>query len=589
MDRKRSIIGIIVSIVIILAMPRLYAEELPTEELPEEKQEEQGPAEEPEEEELDEEDEKEPEKLWQCFDITMPEPDGQEGCYRTRPEIVIVHRDEEGKTAYTLRSGGEEIKSGSISGKGGSAVLEASMLKDGIYTLEVRMLDEKGQHLGREYDFNNRFSVDTTVPEVEVIAPNGFEAWYQDEVSLSVKSTDTGSGVAAIRYYLKGLLIREEKVSDRQVTATFSVALPSEKGQKVPVRVEVQDRAGNCAQVSKGVYVDKQSPQAEITGVVQREITSRDILLRFQVQDENGIASWRMQGTREDIDGMVSHVEEAEQNEITLDQEGIYRLELQAVDLAGHISATSRQFIIDKSDPVIRLIDELEGVHIREFRWNAAKEEVVKEFTSYDFSMTLNGRLYSGEETIYNEGRQLLKVQVKDAAGNTAEARAGFTIDRTKPEIVFDGIENGEEYEENAVTRMQVLNSEDRIEEIRINGKRIKIEEDEYQYQFTDVKEYEITVVAQDKAGNVAKEKLSFAIIGKEGSGSKILNQMKKFLGIEKDPENKEKVQVAKGSNIVWIIIAICIGGAAWKIRRDSRQRYKLEMKKLKQSYRRSK
>lgn len=536
-------------------------EEEAEEEQEEESEEEQE--EDPDEESEDPEEPPTPEKVWEAFKIQIAEPDGAAGYYITKPNIVIHHMDEQGSTNYILINENSEIIKGSISGKGKQTTIPANTLKQGIHRLVVYMNNDNGERLEDgtgKYRVEKEIWIDTIAPEVEVTAPSGFESWYQDTAILTIKANDTFSGTDEIRYYVNGLQVKTETLQGKNASSQFLVIPPSDKGQKIPVKIEVLDQAGNLAVINKGVYVDKQDPQITVTGAFHHEITSRDIELKVQTLDENGIASWRMTGERETTDGSIQPLEQTGEKTVHLSEEGIYRMKFQAVDLAGRSSTTSLQVIIDKTDPVIRLIDELEGAYIREFRLNVSKEEMIEDFTSYELAMSLNGRLYNAQETIYEEGQQLLKVQVKDAAGNEAKTEARFTIDRTKPEIVFTGITDGQEFEGEAEVEIEVENQEDTLEDVRVNGRKMTVEAGAFQGVFKDVGEYKVTAVAVDKAGNTMKESIAFSVISEEKVLSTASGMFSQILGKEM-LENEEGEVKMKQLKIVMLVIPLLIVG----------------------------
>jgi len=524
---------------------------------------EKEPEEEPDEESEDHEESPLPEKVWEAFKIQIAEPDGADGYYITKPNIVIHHMDEQGSTNYILINENSEIIKGSIAGKGKQTRIPANKLKQGVHRLLVYMNNDNGERLEDgtgKYRVEKEIRIDTIAPEVEVTAPSGFESWYQDTAILTIKANDTFSGTDVIRYYIYGLQVKTETLQGKNGSSQFSVIPPSDKGQKIPVKIEVLDQAGNLTVINKGVYIDKQDPQITVTGALHHEITSSDIELKVQTSDENGIASWRMTGERETTDGSIRPLEQTGEKTVHLSEEGIYRMEFQAVDLAGRNSTTNLQVIIDKTDPLIRLIDELEGAYVREFRLNISKEEMIEEFTSYELVMSLNGRLYNAQETIYEEGQQLLKVRVKDAAGNEAKTEARFTIDRTKPEIIFTGITDGQECEGEAEVEIEVENKEDTLENVRVNGRKMTVEDGAFQGVFKDAGEYKVTAVAVDKAGNTTKESIAFSVISDEKVLSTASGMFSQIRG-KKTLENEEGEVKMNQFKIIMILISVLIVG----------------------------
>ena len=65
----------------------------------------------------------------------------------------------------------------------------------------------------------------------------------------------------------------------------------------------------------------------------------------------------------------------------------------------------------------------------------------IEDFTSYTYQIRLDGSLYTVGDKISGEGRHILCVEATDSAGNKAQAKAGFVIDRTPPRILFLDVE----------------------------------------------------------------------------------------------------------------------------------------------------
>ena len=116
---------------------------------------------------------------------------------------------------------------------------------------------------------------------------------------------------------------------------------------------------------------------------------------------------------------------------------------MNAADMAGHENQVERQVIIDKENPVIVHVDELDGKYLKYFRWDYSAGESVKDFTSYTYTMKLDDTVYRPGEKIEKEGMHTLVVEAVDSAGNKSDAKARFTIDHTPPVIRFENIREG--------------------------------------------------------------------------------------------------------------------------------------------------
>ena len=68
--------------------------------------------------------------------------------------------------------------------------------------------------------------------------------------------------------------------------------------------------------------------------------------------------------------------------------------------MAGNQSKTEKQVIIDKDNPVIMHVEELDGKYMKEFQWQYESGEWIQDFTSYTYLMQLDDELYKPGEKI---------------------------------------------------------------------------------------------------------------------------------------------------------------------------------------------
>ena len=88
-------------------------------------------------------------------------------------------------------------------------------------------------------------------------------------------------------------------------------------------------------------------------------------------------------------------------------------------------------------------------------------------------------------------------------------------------------------------------NQADEIQEIRINGVRQKTSPSGkiYRYTVEEEKAYEISVKAVDRAGNQTVQRLTFEVVPKMTLAEKILEPVKKTLGMEETrPKKRTKI-----------------------------------------------
>ena len=490
------------------------------------------------------------------YEVSYGEPDGEEQYYTVKPQVTILHPGETGETVYILENAAGALTEGRISQPGGQAVIEPEAFGEGENRLRVwteyAPPDEEIQTL---YERELIFKIDTCPPSLDMWVEGG-EGWhqYQADVGYKVEENSVGSGIKYIAYYVNG----QEQERTGQEMGTFTIRQASRGGQGIPVSAVACDQAGNRTYRDMQVYVDDTPPTVEISGVQDYSITSRDVQALFSAADDNGLASCSVQTIRTSPEGEETMLGEGEWNEETgrrqasqvFSQDGIYRLWVRAVDWSGLQSEARAQVIVDKQNPVIAYVDEMDGTWVKEFCWDRPVAEIFTDFTSYTYRLTLDGVPYLPGQTVKKEGRRLLEAEAVDAAGNRSRAAAAFVIDHTPPEILFEGVENGVAYEERRTCTVRLGNSSDRIKEIRINGERqaLETDTDEYSCTFEEHQVYSIRVTAVDRAGNEKEEAVMFQVVPKQTLVDRLLSPARQSLGLEEDGFKREEEETREGA-----------------------------------------
>lgn len=535
------------------------------------------PGEEEEEPKEDEGEEKpeegeEPKEIL-CFESIIPKENGENGYYVTKPEIEICHISERGVTKYSFTDGDGQIIEGELRHPGENIRIESERFQEGTNHLSVWMEDEEGRRI-EDHTLEKEFKVDTIAPVIRIQTPRGTDAWYQKEVFISVAGEDGDKGSQAewISCYSEHQIFGNSNQPD----AGFRITGLSAKGNAVPVTVRIKDRAGNYAQKTVGLYIDHQPPKTSIKGVENYMITSQPVEVEYRVDEDNGIGQASTNTEWEDTQGKVAVMKAEEWKETEegvcsrqlLEEDGIYRLKVEAKDLSGYEDSSNAQVIIDKENPVIGYVDRIDRKYLQSFCWDYPVEEWIRDFTSYTYAITLDGKPYHMGEKVLREGNHMLEIKAVDSAGNTGTAKARFVIDHTPPQVVYQGLEEGATYEEKREFQITLNDQEDFIEEIRINGKLqdTASKSKMYQYSVQDCKAYEISVKAYDKAGNKTTSRMHFQVTAKDGILKRIVKPVIKKLGgsseAAKEEEPLQRIDEKRiGGRIIIVFgIALIIG-----------------------------
>lgn len=541
-----------------------------------------------------EEVEEEPEKEIEKYDIQIPEPNGKKGYYTKKPDIMICHVSEVGITKYCLKKGDEKIKEGTLKEKDEKVVIEDELFSEGKHILHIWMENENEEKI-EKYEMKREFLIDTKEPQIRMSVPQGFDAWYQQQVTLNVEGDDSESGISSISCAVGGKVIG----SVERKQGSFVITYPSVMQKGVEVTVTAEDKAGNKSVQTKTVYIDKEVPKVTITGAKNYMITSKTIVVTGAIDEENGLKDFDMKIIRESTEGTKKKMSASEWKEegtkktvrYPLKKDGIYYIEIRATDMSGYTSTQKMQVIIDKTNPVIGYIDTLNQKYMKKFQWNYHPRDIIKDFTTYTYDMRLDGQLYPKGKSVTAEGRHKITVKAIDAAGNKAQAEAEFVIDHTAPEIIFQNIEDGEEYEEECSFQVELGKEEDIIQQIQINGEKQKIDLGlkKYEYTLHECQDYEIVVKATDRAGNEAEKRIYFQIVPKKLFIKRITEPVKKYLGAEHGQEKEPSKEtnaiqptmkvplILKISSVSTIGIILILGG--YLLRKKHKEKEETEEK----------
>lgn len=508
----------------------------------------------------------EPKKEITEYELRIPEVNGKNEYYTNKPQIKICHTAEAGVTRYSLKKGEETLAKGTLKEKGEKAVIETDTFSEGKHTLHIYMENEDGEKI-KEYETKKEILIDTKKPQIQMSTPRGFDAWYQEAVALSAQGEDAGSGILKLSCAVSG----ETVGSTEKESQTFVITQPSVSQKGVAVTVTAVDRAGNKSEQTRIVYIDKEAPKVSITGVKDYKITAKNVNVAGIVEEENGLKNFQMEIVREDEKGKKKRItvsdwktEEARKTVgYRLKNDGIYEIIIRAEDLAGYVSSQTKQVIIDKTNPIVKYIDMLDGKYMKKFQWSYEPQQMIQDFTTYTYDMRLDGQLYRTGQPVYSEGTHKLTVKALDAAGNHTRAEAEFVIDHTAPEIIIKNVKEGEEYEKERTVTVGLRDEADSIRQIQINGETQQIDSRKRTYEYTlhDCQDYEITVKALDRAKNQSERTVCFRIVPEKSLIEKITEPMQNYFRASKQPSYESEKEIGGVKEKTEIFLAIKIAG----------------------------
>ena len=522
------------------------------------------------------------------YHVEYSGPDGENGYYINCPDGRITHLSNRGVTRYLFENGNGERQEGTLGKLNESCVLKRLNFTNGRNEIEIWMEDEDG-HLVENSESRKEFWLDNVRPVVQFEVSGGADIWHKEAAEIQVAASDgtDGSQIAEI------ICKTGEKVigKSNKETEIFRIEEESRNGEGIPITIIAADLAGNQTTVMEKVLIDQDVPEISIQGIQDYMITSKPVEVNYRTEEENAFRTVQACTSKEGITGKKEEMEitgwktrrsensgkiEKESRQI-LTEDGIYKLRMDVTDMAGHENHMERQVIIDKENPVIAHVDELEGKYLKYFCWDYSVDESIKDFTSYTYVMKLDDMVYRPGEKIEKEGVHILTVEAVDSAGNKSEARARFTIDHTPPVIRFKNIKEGESYEKERKFYVRTENPEDQIEYIKINGEKQKSEKqkDVYECKVEKAKAYEVEVKAVDLAGNEQISRIRFQVEPERTFLQKITDPVRKYIFYGNGKNVKEEKQIKgeetdkrNGKRILWegfTLAGILTGVGVWK------------------------
>ena len=204
----------------------------------------------------------------------------------------------------------------------------------GDHTLSYQSVDIAGWQETLQTD---TFKIDAIAPEstitVTALGDPPINGWYDETPQISLNATDIGSGVDKILVSVNG-----------QAPTTYTVPFVPDASGRVVIRYRAVDLVGNFETMHTEILqVDTTAPDNGIIETVQNRWYCQALNLTLWAQDaQSGVDTLRYRINNEAWQTYTTPLNFA--------QDGWYVLEYDAIDLAGHRSATSRvEFGIDRS------------------------------------------------------------------------------------------------------------------------------------------------------------------------------------------------------------------------------------------------
>lgn len=405
------------------------------------------------------------------------------------------------------------------------------------------------------------------IPEILIRASEGLGKWYSKPCLIQIDISEHGvaSGIKQVICSVNNKVVQNREY-ERGEKETENVTISVDKLSEIVV--EVSDWAGNYTKKREKILFDNENPQLILEGAEDYCIAANDKTLTCKAIDNQRIVS--VGGTIIWNDANGNRIESWEKDgaqyfaKENLTESGKYKVYLEAVDQAGNRSEKEMQIIMDKENPLIHKIEELEGKYVPFFEWKYDISEIVEDFTTYTYRINMDGRICEQNKKYTQEGKHSLELIAEDLAGNTSSMEVGFFIDHTPPEIQIDCSKEEKKLD-------IVLGEEhDFLDAVFINEKKQQIGENERKFShiFEKSGSYEVLVFARDLAGNQSEKKVAFEIEGEKSFFQNLIQPKKEILKERKTEKRQNSYEA-----LMWILVITGIAVIGIRYKKTSQNR----------------
>lgn len=404
-------------------------------------------------------------------------------------------------------------------------VSNLELSEDKVNTIQVATIDMAGNYSVDKYEVG----VGNYKPEVNLIDFSTDEGLTNNQ--LEIKGEYLGD--------VKEILINGE-APDSMENGVFTKSITLNEGYN-KIRLFAADSNGNTiVDKTYRVFCDSIAPEINIfepnileDGTV---ITSKDeIKLKISVSDNTEGYKLYINGENKEnisIDGSKGTVDTYREFEYDIPVVNGEFITVKAVDTLGNETTKKFQVIVDKSVPEINI----EGLENYSYYNGSITPSIEVTPSTAKITATLNGNPYNFEE-ITDDGSYVLEIVVVGLNGVEIKKTINFTIDKSLPQILVEGIENGKYYNTNVLPK--ITSNKDANIYLELNGEAYNGE------NIVDEGSYILKIKVIDRSGNESTAEYKFVIdktapevtIGGVVSGMKYNKEVKPVITSNEDAE----------------------------------------------------
>lgn len=363
------------------------------------------------------------------------------------------------------------LKNSSITLNGQPFDLGTVLTDEGDYLLEVTAEDRAGNVTTQALSF----VIDKSAPLIDVTGVQD-GAFYNSDVAVVIAISDNNLATESI-------VLNDEAFTSGSVLTAEGEYLLS---------VNATDKAGNTSNFNIHFIIDTTAPQLEVAGIADGAFYNAGVTPTVAVTDNY------LKQQSITLNG------EAYVPETPITDEGEYLLAVSAEDEAGNTSERQIHFVIDLTAPSIVTTGVQDGRH---YNVDVIPEVTISDTYLESSSQRFNGAPFVSGTILTEEGEYLLELSAQDKAGNTSVETIAFVIDKTAPQLIVSGVEDGAFYNADVTPVLQIV-------ELYLASSTLTLNETGFTSGDTITAEgsYTLTGEALDQAGNQSEFTYSFVI-----------------------------------------------------------------------------
>ena len=390
--------------------------------------------------------------------------------------------------------------------------------EDGVYSVEAVAVDSAGN---RSKTAGTGFTIDTCAPSVRIEGVSDtLDIRGAAHVAVDIEENiHRGSEVDIILN--KTVLGKTENI----LTSSYKLEADNDirtvdinSDGEYELRVCATDGAGNRSDSSARFRIDATAPEISVSGISAGEITNEKPTLRFAAGDlfyGSTIMSYVLEKkekggyVKTDAKDMVMR-SARDHIDITVPNEGQFRLTCTASDRSGNSSSSAVDFTVDYTPPVISDLSEIDNRFFRSFSLPRKIASYVLDATGVTASAYINDEKIGDSDVIIEEGKYVLTILAEDEASNVSEGSATFIVDHTSPQIVLGGFDHDGNISRGSMITVSLLEEGDILKSVRFNDRDIAVGADNTAHiAVNEYGNYRLAVTAEDPAGNVTDTEIN--------------------------------------------------------------------------------